>query len=81
MRPGPIQGGMVHPYLRLRANPLEVTYPAIRLGLWLVSGLSEKTVDRILAARARGPFATVEDLCLRAQLLFRSDDVLSFRSG
>ena len=42
--------------------------PAIRLGLRLVSGLSEKTVARILAARAFGPFATVEDLCLRAQL-------------
>ena len=34
----------------------------------LVSGLSEKTVGRILTARAIGPFATVEDLCLRAQL-------------
>jgi error-prone DNA polymerase len=42
--------------------------PAVRLGLRLVSGLSEKTTDRILAARAFGPFATVEDLCLRAQL-------------
>ncbi len=42
--------------------------PAIRLGLRLVSGLSEKTVDRILVTRAEGPFTTVEDLCLRAQL-------------
>ena len=42
--------------------------PAIRLGLRLVSGLSEKTVGRILAAKATAPFATVEDLCLRAQL-------------
>ncbi|NQW94434.1 MAG: error-prone DNA polymerase, partial [Polaromonas sp.] len=42
--------------------------PAIRLGLRLVKGLSETTGDRILVARASGPFADVEDLCLRAQL-------------
>lgn len=28
VRPGPIQGDMVHPYLRRRKNPSEVTYPA-----------------------------------------------------
>jgi error-prone DNA polymerase len=27
VRPGPIQGGMVHPYLKNRANPDAVTYP------------------------------------------------------
>ncbi len=27
VRPGPIQGGMVHPYLKNRANPQSVTYP------------------------------------------------------
>jgi error-prone DNA polymerase len=27
VRPGPIQGGMVHPYLRRRAHPEEETYP------------------------------------------------------
>ena len=27
VRPGPIQGGMVHPYLRNRADPSKVTYP------------------------------------------------------
>ena len=27
VRPGPIQGGMVHPYLKNRANPDQVTYP------------------------------------------------------
>jgi len=27
VRPGPIQGGMVHPYLKSRANPAAVTYP------------------------------------------------------
>ena len=42
--------------------------PAIRLGLRLVSGLSEKTADRVLAARHQAPFTSVEDLCARAQL-------------
>ena len=42
--------------------------PAIRLGLRLVSGLSENTVDRILAARSQALLTSVEDLCLRAQL-------------
>src|SRR4029077_8453960 len=27
VRPGPIQGGMVHPYLRRRSNQEPVTYP------------------------------------------------------
>ncbi len=42
--------------------------PAIRLGLRLVSGLSENTVDRMLAARSKAAFTSVEDLCLRAEL-------------
>jgi error-prone DNA polymerase len=29
IRPGPIQGGMVHPYLRRRANEEPVTYPCL----------------------------------------------------
>jgi error-prone DNA polymerase len=28
IRPGPIQGGMVHPYLQRRANPAAVSYPS-----------------------------------------------------
>ena len=28
VRPGPIQGGMVHPYLKARANPQAVVYPS-----------------------------------------------------
>ena len=42
--------------------------PAIRLGLRLVSGLSEAAVSRILEARQQAPFTSVEDLCARAQL-------------
>jgi len=49
-------------------EPFLTSQPAIRLGLRLVSGLSEKTVDRILAARYQSVFTSVEDLCLRAQL-------------
>ncbi|CAM8665599.1 error-prone DNA polymerase [Comamonadaceae bacterium] len=35
VRPGPIQGGMVHPYLKARANPQAVTYasPALKEAL------------------------------------------------
>ncbi len=32
IRPGPIQGGMVHPYLRRRRNPERVRYPSKELG-------------------------------------------------
>jgi len=31
VRPGPIQGGMVHPYLKARANPQAVTYASPKL--------------------------------------------------
>jgi error-prone DNA polymerase len=54
---------------KLVAHPgIHPHQPAIRLGLRLVSGLSETTVDRILAVRSQAPFTSVEDLCLRAQL-------------
>lgn len=42
--------------------------PAVRLGLRLVSGLSEVTARRIMAARIEAPFANAQDLALRAQL-------------
>ncbi|MCG2592927.1 error-prone DNA polymerase [Ramlibacter sp. XY19] len=42
--------------------------PAVRLGLGLVGGLSGAGAARIVAARREGPFASVEDLTLRAQL-------------
>ncbi|MEA1014963.1 error-prone DNA polymerase [Sphingosinicella sp. LY1275] len=38
----------------------------LRLGMRMVSGLSEADVDRILAARAAGPFASVEDVWRRS---------------
>jgi error-prone DNA polymerase len=51
--------------------------PAVRLGLRLVSGLSQAGVERILAARAQQPFASVEDLALRAELGRRDLDALA----
>ncbi len=41
---------------------------AVRLGLNRVSGLGEEAGRRIMAARARAPFANVEDLARRAGL-------------
>ena len=42
--------------------------PAVRLGLGLVSGLGRQAARRICMARADAPFASVDDLALRAQL-------------
>ncbi len=42
--------------------------PVVRLGLRLVSGLSEAEALRISAARRERPFTSTEDLALRAQL-------------
>src|SRR5690606_12154060 len=42
--------------------------PAIRLGLREIRRLSEEAAAAIVAARARHPFRSVADLCLRANL-------------
>jgi error-prone DNA polymerase len=42
--------------------------PAVRLGLRLVSGLSEAAAIRVMQARQTAPFTSAEDLALRAQL-------------
>jgi error-prone DNA polymerase len=41
---------------------------ALRLGLRRVGGLSQAAGDRVVAARAQGAFASVEDLARRAEL-------------
>ena len=41
---------------------------AVRLGLRLIAGLSEKSVQRITTARTESPFTSTEDLVSRAQL-------------
>jgi error-prone DNA polymerase len=54
----------------LEASQADATHSrlTVRLGLCLVSGLQQTAVQRIVAARAADPFASTEDLALRAQL-------------
>ena len=49
-------------------HPSEGGKTAIRLGLRLVSGLGEDAGRRIEEARAEGPFASVDDVIVRARL-------------
>ncbi len=42
--------------------------PAVRMGLSRVGSLSDAGAQRLLAARAQAPFASTEDLALRAEL-------------
>ncbi|MCV2366630.1 error-prone DNA polymerase [Roseateles oligotrophus] len=42
--------------------------PAVRLGLQLISGLSNAAAERIEAARSAHPFSDAQDLALRAEL-------------
>jgi hypothetical protein len=62
--------------VRVEASNLESTLerrdqdgqPALRLGMRLVKALSEEGAKRIVKARARRPFASVQDLAERAAL-------------
>jgi error-prone DNA polymerase len=51
--------------------------PALRLGLRQVAGLSEAMARAIVAARARGAFRDMRDLCLRAGLDEKARRVLA----
>jgi error-prone DNA polymerase len=42
--------------------------PAVRLGLRMVKGLSEKVAERISQQRQQAPFANTQDMALRCQL-------------
>ncbi|WP_417629347.1 helix-hairpin-helix domain-containing protein [Ottowia flava] len=53
------------------------TRPAVRLGLCLVKGLSQTAAQRIEAARAQQPFASVDDLARRAGLDTRDLNALA----
>jgi error-prone DNA polymerase len=46
----------------------QILNPAVRLGLRLINGLGGDTASRIVAARAAGAFADVDDLAARAAL-------------
>lgn len=53
------------------------TQPDIRLGLRLIAGLSKDCADAIVAARVQRPFASIQDLCLRAGLDEKARSVLA----
>jgi error-prone DNA polymerase len=42
--------------------------PAVRLGLRMISGFSEATAQRLVAARRERPFDSIEDMARRSQL-------------
>ncbi|MFP5350471.1 MAG: error-prone DNA polymerase, partial [Gammaproteobacteria bacterium] len=62
--------------LRERAG-VRAAQPSVRLGLRQVKGFSEAAAERIVAARAERPFASVADLARRAQLNRRELDALA----
>ncbi|ABR89075.1 DNA polymerase III alpha subunit [Janthinobacterium sp. Marseille] len=47
---------------------MHAQYPAVRLGLHMVKGLSTDAAERIIDARLRRPFASTDDLARRAVL-------------
>src|SRR4029079_8103322 len=49
-------------------SSLTLLSPALRLGLRVISGLSEAGATRLVEARRERPFASVADLAQRAQL-------------
>jgi error-prone DNA polymerase len=49
-------------------QPVRLLQPAVRLCLRRVAGLGRAAMQRIVSARAEAPFASAEDLALRAQL-------------
>lgn len=60
VRPGPIQGGMVHPYLRRRQNPesVHIRYPALRKVLQRTLGVpifQEQAMQIAMVAAGFGP--------------------------
>jgi error-prone DNA polymerase len=55
--------------------------PAIQLGLRQVRGFSEETARQIMTARAQRPFADIADLCARAAVDKRHQDLLAQASA
>ena len=67
---------MLQPAKGLPAPPLP--QPAVRLGLRLVSSLETAAAERLVEARVQGgPFASTEDLALRARLNHQDMQVLA----
>jgi len=59
-----VQGAASHRWDATFAHPV----CAVRLGFSRISGMRETSAARIVEARAKAPFATVEDLAMRAAL-------------
>ena len=55
--------------------------PAMQLGLRQVRGFSEEAARRIMAARAQRPFVDIADLCARAAVDKRHQDLLAQASA
>jgi error-prone DNA polymerase len=51
--------------------------PALRLGLRMVKGLNEEAAGRVVTARGRAAFTSVQDLTLRAELSRRDLEALA----
>jgi error-prone DNA polymerase len=69
--PGDLQEQAAHPG---QGNVLQ---PCVRLGLRMAATLSEQGCERIVQARQRAPFTSVEDLALRAELDLKDMNALA----
>jgi error-prone DNA polymerase len=58
-------------------RPNDADDPALRLGMRMVKGLGEEAAQRIMTARAQQPYASVQDLTLRANLQRRDLEALA----
>jgi error-prone DNA polymerase len=80
VRPGPIQGNMVHPYLKRRAGLEEVTYPSeeLRDALWRTLGIPLFQEHAMKIAIVGAGFSPSEaDLLRRSMATFRNDGKVS----
>jgi error-prone DNA polymerase len=51
-----------------REPPAASSHPPVRLGFRMIKGMRLDHAERLVAARAAGPFTSVENLCRRARL-------------
>ena len=70
----PAAGAVGHDQAPGQGNVLQ---PCVRLGLRMVGNLSDKGAGRIVRARGPGPFVSVEDLALRADLDLKDMNALA----
>ena len=63
--------------LSLSDNSSDNSKPCLRLGLRLISGLSEQAAQRLVEARCKRPFVDAQDLALRARLNSRDLEALA----